>query len=256
MKNFTLMLSLFVAALFSASPSTAQQLPTLSAVYGGYTIVVDSTDNERWIDHSIVSGMAERVDNISTTADAAMSTAKTALSRADSLAAVSRAKKTVTTTAKKSPGYGFYTNRELAKAVESWAGQNGLADSSRAVQAKAFVQTLMAGLGSAPPTPAPAARPPANTPADSVLVSPAPVTVALDSAAVMALVERLVNARLSDLVTADSDLRADIRDVAHATATAMGAAVAVGTDSTGAPIMGKKPSGKEEKAARNWLANF
>jgi hypothetical protein len=71
--------------------------------------------------------------------------------------------------------------------------------------------------------------------------------VVLDSAAVEALVTSLVNAKLAMLVQADKDLDANIKDVAHTTAVALGAKD---------PITGKTPSGKEEKAARDWLARF
>lgn len=248
MKNFRF--ALVAAALLALGMTDAAQA---QAILAGKP---DSTGLAWWWDAAQEKGLVrkfQRMDaatkQVENTAQTALTTAKTALSKVDSLAKAKAAAAKATGTS--IPTYRYLVGVESGKAAKAWAEANGLASEPRQKQVEAFTQALFASLGSAPPTPPPAAKPPAATPADSVAVgSPAPAPVVLDStaiAAVTALVDRLVNARLDSLVQADKDLRADIQDVAHVTATALGAKD---------PTTGKSPSGKEEKAARDWLARF
>ena len=73
------MKTLYTAVLYAllALPSFAQLpvVPIKSTVYQGFLVEVDSTANERWIDNSIVSGMADRVNGIETIANTASATA-------------------------------------------------------------------------------------------------------------------------------------------------------------------------------------
>lgn len=246
-------------------PSLAQNQapvvrPTKSADFQGFTVVVDSTDNERWIDHSIVAGMTDRVIGAENTAKAALDSANTALANDSSTYG-----KVIEVDEKASKALAKASNVDFAgktiarelrtRAMEYMIWLAG--DSTSSVT----IKNLGAKLATS--------KKPKLSGDEETLIATLYLEY-LESGArlaatpapdITALVDSLVNAKLSDidqkidamaatdstLADMDSALQFNIRQVAHNTATALGARD---------PDTNEKASRQSRDESIVWLANY